>query len=44
MLEAAKIAIVPENAPPEIIELADATIPANEEGGWEQLPAILGLS
>ena len=44
MLEAAKIAIVPDNAPPEILELADAVIPPNEVGGWEQIPKILGLS
>lgn len=43
MLEAAKIAIVPDNAPPEIIELADVVIPPNEAGGWEQIPEILGL-
>ncbi len=43
MLEAAKIAIVPSNAPPEIIELADAVIAPNEDGGWEQIPEILGL-
>ncbi len=43
MLEAAKIAIVPSNAPPEIRDLADAIIPPNEDGGWEQIPAILGL-
>lgn len=43
MLEAAKIAIVPNNAPPEIIELADAIIAPNEDGGWEQIPKILGL-
>lgn len=43
MLEAAKIAIVPNNAPPEIIALADATIAPNEDGGWDELPAILGL-
>ncbi len=43
MLEAAKIAIVPDNAPPEIVALADATIPPNEAGGWEQIPDILGL-
>ncbi len=44
MLQAAKIAIVPNNAPPEILELADATIPPNEDGGWEHLPRILGLT
>ena len=43
MLEAAKIAIVPDNAPPEILELADATIPPNEDGGWEEIPDLLGL-
>ncbi len=43
MLEAAKIAIVPSNAPPEIVEFADAIIPPNEEGGWEEIPALLGL-
>ncbi len=44
MLEAAAIAIVPDNAPAEIVALADATIPANELGGWEQIPEILGLA
>lgn len=43
MLRAAEIAIVPSNASPEILALADAVIPPNEEGGWEQIPAILGL-
>jgi len=43
MLRAAKIAIVPSNAPEEIRELADAIIPPNEEGGWEQIPSIIGL-
>ena len=43
MLEAAKIAIVPDNAPPEILELADAVIPPNEAGGWDEIPRILGL-
>lgn len=43
MLEAAKIAIVPDNAPPEILKLADAVIPPNEAGGWEEIPGILGL-
>lgn len=43
MLKAAKIAIVPENAPEEIRELATHIIPPNEVGGWEQIPAIIGL-
>lgn len=44
MLEAAAIAIVPDNAPPEILAVADATIPPNEIGGWEEIPRILGLA
>ena len=43
MLSNAHIAIVPSNAAPEILELADAAIPPNEEGGWEQIPDIIGL-
>ena len=43
MLRNAHIAIVPSNAAPEILELADATIAPNEEGGWEQIPEIIGL-
>ncbi|MFT7475204.1 MAG: Cof subfamily protein (haloacid dehalogenase superfamily) [Verrucomicrobiales bacterium] len=43
MLRAAKIAIVPSNAPEEIRKLANAIIPPNEEGGWEQIPSIIGL-
>lgn len=43
MLREAKIAIVPDNAPDEIKELADAVIAPNEEGGWEQIPDILGM-
>lgn len=43
MLRAAAIAIVPSNASEEIKELADVIIPPNEEGGWEQIPSILGL-
>lgn len=44
MLEAAAIAIVPENAHPDIIAIADATIPPNEVGGWEEIPRIVGLA
>jgi len=43
MLRAAAIAIVPSNANDEIKALADVIIPPNEEGGWEQIPSILGL-
>lgn len=43
MLRNAHIAIVPESAAPEIRELADVVIGRNEDGGWEQLPEILGL-
>lgn len=43
MLRAAAIAIVPSNATDEIKALADVIIPPNEEGGWEQIPSILGL-
>lgn len=43
MLRAAAIAIVPSNASDEIKALADVIIPPNEEGGWEQIPTILGL-
>jgi len=43
MLRAAAIAIVPSNASDEILELADVVIAPNEEGGWEQIPEILGL-
>ena len=43
MLTGAKIAIVPSNAPDEIKALADAIIEPNEEGGWEQIPGILGM-
>jgi len=43
MLKTAAIAIVPTNAPPEVRGVADALIAPNEEGGWEQIPAILGL-
>ena len=43
MLRAAAIAIVPENASPEIRDLADVLIPPNEEGGWKQIPSIVGL-
>lgn len=44
MLDAAAIAIVPNNAPPEIREIADHLISPNEEGGWEEIPSILGLA
>lgn len=43
MLRGAKIAIVPSNAPEEIRALADAIIEPNEQGGWEQIPSILGM-
>ncbi len=43
MLRNAHVAIVPENAAPEIRELADVIIAPNEEGGWEQISEILGL-
>ncbi len=43
MLSAARIAIVPSNAAPEIRELADEIIAPNEDGGWEAIPEILGL-
>lgn len=43
MLSNAHIAIVPSNAAPEILALADAVIAPNEEGGWEQIPDIIGL-
>lgn len=43
MLSAAKIAIVPDNAPPEITSLAHHTIAPNEAGGWSQIPELLGL-
>lgn len=43
MLKAAAIAIVPSNAAEHIKELADFIIPPNEDGGWEQIPEILGL-
>lgn len=43
MLTGAKIAIVPSNAPDDIKALADAIIAPNEEGGWEQIPDILGM-
>lgn len=43
MLRAAAIAIVPSNAADEILALADAVIAPNEQGGWEQIPELLGL-
>lgn len=43
MLRAAALAIVPSNAAPEVREVADVLIPPNEEGGWEQIPSIIGL-
>lgn len=43
MLSNAAIAIVPSDAAPEILDLADVVIQPNEEGGWEQIPEILGL-
>ena len=43
MLRAAAIAIVPSNAADEILALADVVIAPNEEGGWEQIPEIVGL-
>jgi len=43
MLRNAKIGIVPNNAPPEIREIADAIIEPNEEGGWGQISDIVGL-
>jgi len=43
MLRGAKIAIVPSNAPEEIRALADAIIEPNEQGGWEQIPSIVGM-
>lgn len=43
MLRNAHIAIVPVNAAPEIRELADVIISPNEDGGWEQIPEIIGL-
>ena len=43
MLEAAAIAIVPTNAPEEIRALADVEIAPNEEGGWFDVPGIVGL-
>ncbi len=43
MLESAALAIVPTNAPAAVQELADALIAPNEEGGWAQIPEILGL-
>ncbi len=43
MLEHARIAIVPTNAPDEIRALASVEIAPNEEGGWKDIPGILGL-
>ena len=43
MLESAAIAIVPTNAPAEIRALADHEIAPNEDGGWSDVPKILGL-
>lgn len=43
MLRAAAIAIVPSNATDEIKALADVIIAPNEQGGWDEIPAILGL-
>jgi HAD superfamily hydrolase (TIGR01484 family) len=43
MLRAAAIAIVPSNAAEEILDLADVVIQPNEDGGWEQIPDIIGL-
>ncbi len=43
MLQHAKIAIVPNNAPDEIRALADVEIDPNEAGGWKSVPGILGL-
>lgn len=43
MLESAAVAIVPTNAPAEVQALADVLIAPNEEGGWAQIPEILGL-
>lgn len=43
MLRAAAVAIVPTNASAEIRALADVLIEPNEEGGWKQIPEILGL-
>ena len=44
MLEAAAIAIVPDNAHGDILAIADAVIAPNEDGGWEEIPRILGLA
>lgn len=43
MLQSAAIAIVPNNAPPEIQALADVLIEPNEVGGWNAIPEILGM-
>lgn len=43
MLSAAALAIVPNNAPSEVQELADVLIEPNEQGGWKAIPEIIGL-
>lgn len=43
MLRSAKTAIVPENAPESIRAVAHHVIPRNEDGGWAEVPEILGL-
>ncbi len=43
MLQHAKIAIVPSDAPEEIRSLATVEIEPNELGGWKDIPGIVGL-
>lgn len=43
MLQQAKIAIVPSDAPDEIRALATHEIEPNEVGGWKDIPGIIGL-
>jgi len=43
MLEAAGMSIVPSNAAPEAVEIADLVVEPNEAGGWERIAAALGL-
>lgn len=43
MLRSAALAIVPNNAPPEIQAIADVVIEPNESGGWKVIPDIIGV-
>ncbi len=43
MLSSAAIAIVPNNAPSEVQAIADVLIEPNEQGGWSEIPGIVGV-